>query len=52
MYDCRSPDTSYKTWDLGGEIEKLLWNTYNPMNFFVSVLHVVMIYLSIHLIVG
>ncbi|XP_052812037.1 periodic tryptophan protein 1 homolog [Mya arenaria] len=36
MYDCRSPDTSNKTWNLDGEIEKLLWNRFSPLNFFAS----------------
>ncbi|KAH3724759.1 periodic tryptophan protein 1 homolog [Dreissena polymorpha] len=36
MYDCRSPETSNKTWNLGGEIEKLLWNKFSPLNYFAS----------------
>jgi periodic tryptophan protein 1 len=37
MYDCRSPDENHKSWSMKGEIEKLLWNNFSPMNFFVSI---------------
>ncbi|XP_060592672.1 periodic tryptophan protein 1 homolog [Ruditapes philippinarum] len=36
MYDCRSPDENHKSWSMKGEIEKLLWNNFSPMNFFAS----------------
>ncbi|XP_053397066.1 periodic tryptophan protein 1 homolog [Mercenaria mercenaria] len=36
MYDCRSPDTNHKSWSMKGEIEKVLWNNFSPLNFFAS----------------
>jgi len=36
MYDCRAPDTNNKTWQMNGEVEKLLWNHHSPWHFFAS----------------
>lgn len=36
MYDCRTPDTNNKSWNLDGEIEKIIWNHFSPLNFFAS----------------
>jgi hypothetical protein len=37
VYDCRNPNNTYKSWDLNGEIERVLWDVYKPFNFFVSI---------------
>lgn len=36
LYDCRSPDNTNKSWDLGGEVERVLWNHQDPFYFFAS----------------
>lgn len=36
VYDCRNPNSTYKNWDLDGEIERVLWDTHKPFNFFAS----------------
>ncbi|XP_030844343.1 periodic tryptophan protein 1 homolog [Strongylocentrotus purpuratus] len=35
VYDCRSED-SFKTWTVEGEIERVLWNHFQPYNFLAS----------------
>ncbi|XP_063970870.1 periodic tryptophan protein 1 homolog [Lytechinus pictus] len=35
VYDCRSDD-SFKTWSVDGEIERVLWNHFQPYNFLAS----------------
>lgn len=35
LFDCRNPNTCNKTWTLDGEVEKVLFNTFSPLNFFV-----------------
>ncbi|KAL4232756.1 rRNA-processing protein [Mactra antiquata] len=37
MFDCRTPDSGHKTWNMNGEIEKVLWNQFSPINFFASI---------------
>lgn len=35
LFDCRSPGT-HKTWQYEGEIERIMWNKFDPLYFFVS----------------
>jgi len=35
LFDCRSKDLS-KDWNMGGEIEQILWNPFNPFYYFAS----------------
>ena len=36
MFDCRSPNDSNKTWQLDGEVERVLWDQFAPVCFYVS----------------
>ncbi|XP_021362950.1 periodic tryptophan protein 1 homolog [Mizuhopecten yessoensis] len=36
VFDCRSPNDTFKSWTLEGEIERVIWDTYSPLNFFAS----------------
>lgn len=36
LYDCRVDDT-FKAWEATGEIERVLWNHYDPNYFYVSI---------------
>ncbi|XP_060076230.1 periodic tryptophan protein 1 homolog [Ylistrum balloti] len=36
VYDCRSPNDTFKSWNLDGEIERVIWDSYSPLNFFAS----------------
>ena len=35
VFDCRS-ENSYKKWKVSGEVEKVLWNHFNPFTFLVA----------------
>ncbi|KAE8747156.1 hypothetical protein FOCC_FOCC006154 [Frankliniella occidentalis] len=35
VFDCRSKD-SYKAWSMPGEVERVIWNHYNPFCFLAS----------------
>ncbi|XP_034233531.1 periodic tryptophan protein 1 homolog [Thrips palmi] len=35
VFDCRGKDT-YKEWSMPGEVERVIWNHYNPFCFFAS----------------
>lgn len=39
LYDCRSPDTSYRTWRFSGQVERLVWDHFSPCNFLVGALN-------------
>ncbi|XP_050393100.2 periodic tryptophan protein 1 homolog [Patella vulgata] len=36
VYDCRNPNTTNRTWNLQGEVERIVWNHFSPMHFFAS----------------
>lgn len=36
VYDCRSPNDTFKSWSLDGEIERVIWDSFSPLNFFAS----------------
>lgn len=36
LYDCRSPHDGFKKWKLDGEIERVMWNTFQPFCFYAS----------------
>ncbi|XP_038065265.1 periodic tryptophan protein 1 homolog [Patiria miniata] len=36
VYDCRSPHDSFKTWSLDGEIERVIWDHFQPFHFLAS----------------
>lgn len=36
VVDCRSPSENVKTWKFTGEVERALWNHFNPFNFLAS----------------
>jgi periodic tryptophan protein 1 len=35
LFDCRNPKSNYKTWTLNAEIERVLWNHFEPNQFLV-----------------
>jgi periodic tryptophan protein 1 len=36
VFDCRV-ENSYRAWAVNGEVERVLWNHFNPFNFLVSI---------------
>jgi hypothetical protein len=34
LYDCRNPKY-FKTWGFDGEIERVMWNNFDPLYYFV-----------------
>ncbi|CAH1800076.1 unnamed protein product [Owenia fusiformis] len=36
VYDCRSPEETHRNWKLGGEIERVVWDHFNPTYFLAS----------------
>ncbi|XP_037581814.1 periodic tryptophan protein 1 homolog [Dermacentor silvarum] len=36
LWDCRNTDASFKSWTVDGEVEKVLWNHFDPFYFYVS----------------
>ncbi|KAL1437354.1 hypothetical protein MTO96_001415 [Rhipicephalus appendiculatus] len=36
LWDCRNTDASFKSWTVNGEVEKVLWNHFDPFYFYVS----------------
>ncbi|XP_046327630.2 periodic tryptophan protein 1 homolog [Haliotis rufescens] len=47
VYDCRSPEENHKTWEVQGEVEKVLWNNQSPVNFFVTTDQGIIYYMDI-----
>lgn len=41
MYDCQNPNKNCKSWNFGGEVERVLWNTFSPQYFYVGQIMVV-----------
>jgi len=36
IVDCRAPDDSHKSWNLGGEVERVIWNIHDPFYMLAS----------------
>ncbi|XP_041352010.1 periodic tryptophan protein 1 homolog [Gigantopelta aegis] len=36
VFDCRSPNDANKTWQLEGEVERVLWDHFSPVNFYAT----------------
>ncbi|ESO99061.1 hypothetical protein LOTGIDRAFT_201468, partial [Lottia gigantea] len=36
VYDCRNPESAFRSWNLNGEVERVVWDHFSPMHFFAS----------------
>ena len=42
LFDCRQQDQSCLRWKIKGEVERVLWDSFSPFNFFVCIFELIL----------